>query len=241
MTGTLVNVAAVLVGGLAGLWLKKGVKESISEAIMKAEGLAVLIVGANGVISSMFTVGEDGALTESGGMLLLVSLVLGTLAGELLKIDDWMNGIGEKVERRFHAVGFAKGFVTASVIFCVGTMGLMGAINDGLYGDTELLLVKSVLDGITALILASTMGPGVLCAALPVLVYQGAVTLSASAIAPYLTGALPGQISMVGNAIIITIGINFILGQKIKTANMLPAILVPMLYNLLTLLKSLWP
>ncbi len=240
MTGTIVNVAAVLVGGFAGLALKKGVKESIRDSIMKTEGLAVLIIGANGVINSMFKTAEDGSLTESGGMLLLVSLVLGTFVGELLKIDDRVNGIGLWVERRFHTEGFAKGFVTSSVIFCVGSMTIIGSLNDGLRGDPELLFMKSLLDGVTALILASTMGAGVLGAAVPVLVCQGTITLSASVLAPLLSAELMDQISMAGYAIVMAVGINFIVGQKIKTANMLPAIFVPVLYNLLTLLKSLW-
>ena len=241
MTGTLVNVAAVLAGGTAGLLLKKGVRENVREAILKVEGLSVLIIGLNGVIAAMFTAGEDGALSESGGMLLLVSLVLGALAGELLRIDDRVNGLGMKVEKRFNAEGFAKGFVTASIIFCVGTMAIMGALDDGLRGDPGLLYVKSVLDGITALILASTMGAGVLASAVPVLLYQGAITLSASALSPLLSPELTAQISMVGYAIVMTIGINFIFGPKIKTANLLPAVIVPVLYNLLIMLKTLWP
>ncbi len=242
MTGTIVNALAVVLGGLAGLLFNKGIRENLKDSIFKVEGIAVLIIGLNGVIANMFTVAEDGTLSDSGGMLLLISLVLGTLCGELLRIDDRMNAFGGWIEHRIKAEGFAKGFVNASIIFCVGSMAIIGALNDGLTGDSSVLFVKSVLDGVTALILASTMGAGVLGAAVPILIYQGAISLFASSLSGFFSSFpdLLTQISVVGYTIVLCIGINFIFGPKIKTANLIPAIFIPVLYNLLMMVKDLW-
>jgi len=242
VTGTIVNAVSIILGGLAGLLFHKGIRESLKEAVLKAEGIAVLIIGLNGVIANMFTAAEDGSLSDSGGMLLLLSLVLGTLCGELLRIDDRMNALGVLVEHRVKAEGFAGGFVNASIIFCVGSMAIIGALNDGLTGDSSVLYVKSVLDGITALILASTMGVGVLGAAVPVLIYQGAISLFASSLSGFFDSfpELLPQISMVGYTIVLCIGINFLFGPKIKTANLIPSIFIPVLVNLLMMVKGLW-
>lgn len=241
MTGTLVNAAAVIVGGALGLVLKKGIKQEILDSVMKAVGVSVLIIGMNGVLTSMLTAGENGKITDSGGMLLLLSLVIGTLLGELLRLDDRINAFGLAIEKKAGADGFAKGFVSASIIFCVGSMGILGSISDGLTGDSSVLFVKSVLDGVTALVLASTMGAGVIFSFVPVLVYQGLITLFASSISGVLEscGEMMTQFSMVGYAIVFCIGINFIAGQKFKTANMLPAIFIPILYNLLIMVEIL--
>ncbi len=237
MIGTLVNVAAVLIGGTLGLILKKGVKESLMSSILKAEGIAVLVIGLNGLITTMISVDAGGNLEDNGGMLLLISLVIGTFVGEVLCLDDKINSFGFSIESKLKSEGFAKGFISASIIFCIGSMGIMGSINDGLYGDHSLLFVKSVLDGVTSVVLTSTMGWGVLFSAVPILIYQGLISLFASSISPVLEacGNMMMQFNMVGNALIICIGFNFITDSKIKTANLLPALLVPILYNLFLL------
>jgi len=235
MFGTIVNVATVIAGGLIGMLLKKGIKNEIMDNVMKAEGVAVLIIGMSGVFTNMLSVGEDGKIVESGGLILLISLALGTLIGELIRLDDRINGLGNWVEKRVKTDGFAKGFVSAFIIFCVGSMSIIGAVNDGLSGDSSILIVKSTLDFITAMVLASAMGIGVVFACVPLFMYQGLISLFASFIKPVIE-AYPDmmiQFSMVGYAIIMCIGINFIVGPKIKTANLLPAMLVPVLYNLL--------
>ena len=226
MTGTLVNAAAIAAGGCVGLLLKKGVKGSHQDSINKALGVAVLVLGLNGVISSMFTVNADGTLASSGELLLIISLVLGTLAGEALRIDDRLNGL------------FAQSFVNGALIYCVGAMAIIGALNDGLRGDASVLYIKSLLDGISSVVLGATLGPGVIFAALPVLVYQGAISLLAGALEPFLAGELLGQICGVGYCLVLCIGINFLGMTKIKTANMLPALLVPVLWSFLQPLFS---
>ena len=218
MTGTLVNAAAIAAGGCVGLLLKKGVKGSHQDSINKALGVAVLVLGLNGVISSMFTVNADGTLASSGELLLIISLVLGTLAGEALRIDDRLNGLSGLVERRLHLSGFAQSFVNGALIYCVGAMAIIGALNDGLRGDASVLYI--------------------IFAALPVLVYQGSISLLAGALEPFLAGELLGQICGVGYCLVLCIGINFLGMTKIKTANMLPALLVPVLWSFLQPLFS---
>lgn len=238
MFGTIVNVIAVVIGGTIGLLLKKGIKSEIMDNVMKAEGVAVLIIGMNGVLTNMLSVGEGGKITDNGGIILLISLALGALLGEILKIDDRINGLGSWVESKMKSNGFSKGFVSAFIIYCVGSMSIIGSINDGLSGDSSVLLVKSTLDFITAMVLSSTMGIGVIFAAVPLFAYQGLISLFASYIKPVLEASpnMMVQLSMVGYAIIMCIGINFIAGPKIKTANLLPAMLVPVAYNLALLL-----
>ena len=242
MLGTIINVVTVIAGGIIGMLLKKGIKGEIMDNVMKAEGVAVLIIGMNGVLTNMLSAGADGKITESGGLVLLISLALGAFIGEILKIDDRINGLGGWVEKRIKSDGFSKGFVSAFIIFCVGSMSIIGAINDGLSGDSSVLMVKSTLDFITAMVLASTMGIGVVFACVPLFAYQGLISLFASYIKPLIESSpdMMTQFSMVGYAIIMCIGINFIAGQKIKTANLLPAMLVPVLYNLLKMVENLW-
>lgn len=242
MIGTIVNVLTVIAGGFIGMLLKKSIKSEIMDNVMKAEGVAVFIIGMNGVLTNMLSVGEGGKILESGGLVLLISLALGAFIGEVLKIDDGLGKLGNFIEKKIGSGGFSKGFVSAFIIFCVGSMSIIGAINDGLSGDSSVLFVKSTLDFITAAVLASTMGIGVVFACVPLFVYQGAISLFAAQIKPFIEAypEMMTQFSAVGYAIIICIGINFIVGQKIKTANLLPAMLVPLMYNLLKMVENLW-
>lgn len=234
MTGTWINAGAVVLGSIIGVLLKKGMPERINEAILKVEGLAIVIIGLNGVIAAMFTVNlETGELSDSNSVVLLVCLVLGCLVGELCRLDDHFNSLGMMVEKKLNAKGFAKGFVTASLLFCVGAMSIIGPLNDGLTGDNSILLIKSTLDFTISIVLASALGIGVLFSALPVLALQGSIALLARSLAPFITDSLLGMLYMVGYAIVIIIGLNFLVGTKIKTANLLPAIAVTVVYYFL--------
>ena len=232
-------MAAIVAGALLGMAVKKGIPHRIEENLTRIQGLAVGLIGLNGVIASMFTVDADGGISDNGGLLLLVSLVVGCVVGELLRIDDHLNGFGTFVEKKINIQGFSQGFITASIITCVGAMSIVGALNEGLTGDSEVLLVKSTLDFVTCLVLASSLGIGVAFAAVPTLIYQGAITLGAGFLSPYISQELLDMICMVGYAIVICIGLNLLLDAKIRTANLLPAILVPVLNNLLNMLKIL--
>lgn len=228
MWGTVVNAVTVVAGGLVGLALKKGMKPELEAALYKALGLATLILGLNGVIGSMFTVTAEGRLSSSGELLLILSLALGALMGELLQIDRRMNALSEKLGRRFGGAGFAASFLNGTLLFCVGAMTILGAFNEGLYGDAGVLYLKSVLDGVASVVFGATLGVGVCFAALPILLYEGGLTLLAGLLAPYLQGQLLDEICMVGYVMVMGIGLNFLFDNlKLKTANLLPALLVP--------------
>ena len=237
MTGTLVNCVAVIIGGLIGLLLKKGIKESYAQGINKSLGIAVLIIGFNGVVSNMFTV-ENNSLKSSGELLLIVFLVLGTLAGELLKLDDRFNSFSKKIESKFSAGGFASGFVNGTILFCVGAMSIIGSLNDGLTGDSTVLFVKSTLDFVGAIIFGATLGFGVIFTCVPMLIYQGGISLLAGMLGDILQGELLTHICMVGYAIIIAIGFNFFIEKKFKTLNMVPALVLPIIYHYITVLTE---
>ncbi|MGN0983580.1 MAG: DUF554 domain-containing protein [Gemmiger sp.] len=230
MTGTIVNAVAIVAGGAAGLLAKKGIPVHMEDALHRAMGLAVIVIGMNGVITNMISVSSDGALSSSGELLLVFSMVLGVLAGEALRIEERLNGLSGMVEQKLHLSGFAASFVSGTLIYCVGAMAIIGSLNDGLRGDPSVLYVKSTLDGVSSIVLGATMGPGVIFSALPVALYQGAITLLAGLLEPVLQGELLRQICAVGYVLVACIGINFMGQYHIKTANFLPALLVPPLW-----------
>lgn len=237
MTGTLINTGGIIAGALIGMLLRRGIPRRLTDPVLQVEGLAILVIALNGVIASMFQVDSaSGKLSDSGGLLLLVSLVLGTFVGELLRIHDHLDAFSAWMEKRLRAEGFAKGFVTASLLFCVGAMSIIGPLNDGLRGDYSILLLKTALDFTTAIILASTLGVGVLFAAVPVLVLQGGVALAAQQISAFVSDDLLRAVCMVGYVIVFAMGLNFLRSEKIKTANLLPALLCPIAYHFLSML-----
>lgn len=236
MLGTFVNAAAIVLGGCAGLLFRKFIHKGWQTSLNKALGVAIIVLAFNGIVASMFRTNADGSLASSGEMLLVVSLALGTLCGEVLGIDAALNKLTHKLEQTLKLGGFGQGFITASLIYCVGAMAIIGALNDGLRGDTSVLYVKSLLDGISSIILTAALGPGVLLSALPVLLYQGSLSLLADMLSQVLAGELLLQICAAGYCLVLCIGINFVLNAEIKVANMLPAILVPPLWHLILFL-----
>lgn len=230
--GTLVNCIAVIIGALIGLVFKRIIKQAWVDGINKALGVAIVVVGINGVLSNML-IFEDGKFSTSGEMILIISLVVGTLTGEMLGLDDRFTRFSQGIERKFNFGGFSAGFINATVLFCVGAMAIVGSLNDGISGDSTVLFIKSTLDFTAAVILSATLGIGVMFSFIPLLIYQGAITLAASAIGPYLTGELLTQICYVGYAVIICIGLNFLITNKIKTLNMLPSLIVPVIISLI--------
>ena len=240
MTGTIVNAVTIAAGGAVGLLFKKGLPKRIEENALKFVGTGVAILGLNGVICAMITANTaSGVLSDQGGILLVLSLAGGGIIGELLCIEDKLNAGGLAIEQKLGAQGFAKGFVSASMLFCIGAMAIVGAISDGLNHDSSILFVKATLDGITAIVLAAALGYGVLFSAVAVLAYQGLITLCAGLLAPVLNGtALLNQICMVGYCVVLLIGTNMLGATKVKTANLLPAMLGPVVYNFIMMLKN---
>ncbi len=225
MIGTLVNTATVAAGGGIGLLVSKRMKGELADGCLKAMGAATMFIGLGGALESMLRVDTDGQVTCSGSLLLLVSLALGAAAGELLRISDRVDSLSGVLERKLGLKGFAKGFVEASVLICAGAMTIVGAFNDGLYGDSSVLVVKSVMDFVSAVLLSSTLGVGVMCSSLFVLLYQGALTLCAGLLQPVMTEAVMAAVGMTGYAIVAVIGLNLMGACKIKTANLVPALL----------------
>lgn len=236
--GTIVNVLLVLAGGIAGLFLKKILSSRLTDTIMQGLGLAVIIIGLSGTLSAAFTV-VDGKISSQYTLMMIISLAIGALAGELINIEAKLDAFAKMCERKFTPEAktstFAQGFVTASLIFCVGAMAVVGAIEDGINGNPKILFAKSALDAVTAMIFASTLGIGVLFSAVAVGVYQGVITLLAVFIAPYLNDEVITQMSLVGSVLIMGIGFNMLKITKIKVGNLLPAILIPVIYYIIRL------
>ncbi len=238
MIGTIVNALAIIFGGLFGLMLKKGINKNYEKSLNIALGIALLITALNGAITTMITVSDTGKLQSSGEIVVIICLVIGVLIGEVLKIDDKLSGISIKIEKRLNLSGFAKSFVSGSLIYCIGAMAIIGAINDGL-GDPSVLYIKSMLDGISSIIFAATLGPGVIFSSVPVFVYQGSIAILAETLQPILQGNLLTQICSVGYCLVICISLNFIGVTKIKTANFLPAIALPPIWAFIQYLVGL--
>ncbi len=234
--GVIVNTAAVVAGGLTGLLLKKGLSERFQDILTKACGISTMFIGAAGTLQGLLRVGEDGSLSTQGTMLLIFSLVLGGFAGEALDIEAWLERVGERLRGAVKSRGdghFVEGFVSASLIVCVGAMAIVGSIQDGLTGDHSMIFAKSVLDFVIVLVLASTCGVGAVFSAAAIFVYQGALTLLGMAVGNIMPAELIAQLSYVGSSLIFCIGVNLCFGKKIKTGNYLPALLVPVAYGLL--------
>ncbi len=233
--GTIVNAAAIIAGGVAGSLARNGLPERFKNTVMQAIGLSVLIIGASGTLREVFRVNSNGGLESQYIMTMIISLVIGGLAGELLNIEQKLDKMGAWFQQKL-ARGesrFAEGFVTASLVYCVGAMAIVGALEDGLTGNAGTLFAKSILDGVTAVIFSATLGIGVAFSFLPVLVYQGSITLLAGIIKPLLTDVVISQMSLVGSVLIMGIGINILDIKKMKVGNLLPAILVPFVYHLI--------
>lgn len=232
--GTLINTVAVIAGGLLGLLLKKGVAEKFQKILMQALGLATIFIGASGVLKYMLVI-ENGSLTTRGTMLLIFSLVIGCLLGQWLDIESKMETLGIKLKAAVRIKNdnrFVEGFVTTSLIICVGAMAIVGAMQDGLSGDSSMLIAKSMLDFALVVILASTYGVGAAFSALPIFVYQGAITLIAALFGAVIRDSLIETLSFVGSALIFCVGVNLVKEKTFRVANMLPALLVPILWEL---------
>ncbi len=232
MFGTIVNGAVVLVSGLLGCVIKKAIPEKIEKPIMDMVGISVTLIALLGFFSTALTI-ENGAIKSNGEIMMLICLVFGMAVGEILRIDDHLNNFGQKIEAKAGVDGFAKGFVTASLLFCVGAMAIFGALKDGISGDSSVLLVKSMIDAITAFILSTSLGIGVAFSGVSVFLYQGAIAMMATYIQPFVTDAMMMNICTVGYAIVFMIGTNMLNLTKIKLANTLPAIVLAVIYTFL--------
>lgn len=227
--GTLINTAAVVAGGFLGLLLKNGIPKRFEQILMQALGLATIFIGAGGVFQYMLVV-ENGVISTRGTMLLIFSLVIGSMLGQWVDIEARMETLGIKLRTAVRAEKdnrFVEGFVTTSLIICVGAMAIVGAMQDGLSGDFSMLTAKALLDFALVAILASTYGVGPIFSAIPIFVYQGAITLIAALFGAVISDGLIEALSFVGSALIFCVGINLVREKTFRVANMLPALLIP--------------
>jgi len=225
MIASVVNAAAILIGGLLGLLFKNNIKEKYSQAVQVGLGLCVMPLGIKNAIG-----GNDT-------LCVIVCMVLGILLGELLKIEDRLDRTGDLLKSKFSKTGgansrFTEGFMSATILFGVGTMAVVGSIEAGINSNYDIIFSKSLIDGVTAVIFASAMGLGVLFSAAPILIYQGGLTLLAMTLGPMLSAEVVAEMSAVGGLIMIGIAINMmgISNVKIRVGNMLPAVFLPLAY-----------
>ncbi len=225
MLGTLVNTAAVLVGSCIGLLFRKGLPERFGQVIMKGLGLCVMYIGIK------------GALKGENEIIAILSVAVGAVIGELLRLDERLEKLGGWIERKCKKreddkTSVTEGFVSASLLFCVGAMTILGSLESGISGDHSTLFLKSILDFTCSIIYASTLGYGVLFSAATVLVIQGSITLLAGWIAPVLTETVILEMSCVGSILIIGLALNMLGITKLKMMNYIPAIFLPLLFCL---------
>lgn len=223
MLGTIVNSLAIISGSLVGLLFNKGIAQRYKDILMSAIGLSVVLIGLK------------SALATDDLMVVIFSMILGGLAGEALAIENRLEGFGKFLEKKMASASgdtsaIGRGFVTASLVFCVGSMAIVGSLESGLTGNHQTLLAKSVLDGVTSIVFASAMGIGVIFSSIAVFLYQGLITISAGFLKSYLTPDTVAQMTSVGGLLILAIGLNMLKITSLKIGNMLPAIFLPLLY-----------
>lgn len=227
MLGTIANALAIIVGGLIGLLFGKGIAEKYKQTILQGVALSVILIG------------WKSALAADQLLIVIISMVAGATIGEGLNIEGRLEWLGQWLEARVSAgpgSSLARGFVTASLVFCVGSMAIVGSLESGLTGNHQTLFAKSILDGVISIVFASTLGAGVLFSSAAVFIYQGLITLAAVFLKPLLAAATVAQMTAVGGLLIVAIGLNMLGMVKIRVGNLLPAIFLPLAYHLLRLL-----
>ena len=233
--GTIVNVAAIVVGGCLGTLFRGGLKERYQTALIRALGVTTMFIGIAGALPGMLEVAE-GQLVGKDTLCMVLALALGTVIGEFLDFDGLLERLGrwlkEKAARNDDA-RFIEGFVTASLVVCVGAMAIVGSIQDGLMGNPATLYTKSILDFTIVMVFASTYGRGAIFSALPVGVLQGSVTLLAGLVAPLFTPAVIANLSFLGSVLIFCVGVNLAFDNRFRVANMLPALVIGAVYTVL--------
>lgn len=233
MIGVIVNVVTVIIGSCIGLLFKKGIPERVSKAAMTGLGACTLYIGIS------------GSLCGENVLILIAAVVLGVIVGTLINIDGAINKLADKVENRFKRedknISIAEGLVSATLLFCVGSMTVTGSIQAGLTGDNSVLITKATLDLVSSMMLASSLGVGVLFSAISVFVIQGGLVLLADLISPLMSTGAINEMTCAGSILIIMIGTNLMGITKIKVADFLPAIIfAPVIYNILPLFERLW-
>lgn len=233
--GTLINAACVLLGGALGFLFGKALKQRYQDIMVAGCGLSTIFIGASGALKYMLVI-ADGALATSGEMMLVISMCLGALIGEVLNIEHHIERFGEWLRLRSHSERdprFIEGFTSASFTLCIGAMAIIGPMNDALYHDYTLLVTKGILDAIIVMALTSSLGKGAVFSVIPLVLWQGLMTLLATLIGPLMTEAKLANLSLVGSVLIFCVGINLVFGKKVKVANFLPALVIAVVWAML--------
>ena len=225
MLGTIVNTVAIVIGGSIGLMFKKGLPERFANQVMNGLALCVLAIGL------------DGVLQGENTLMLILSMVIGVFIGELLNLDQRVSQLGTWLETKFKSkdehVSISEGFVSASLLFCVGAMAIVGSLQDGLNQDASMLYTKAMLDGVSSVIFASSLGIGVILSSLFVFLYQGGISLLASLMAPFLTDLVITEMTCAGSLLIIGLALNMLRITNLKLMNFVPAIFMPIILSLI--------
>ncbi|MCR5004608.1 MAG: DUF554 domain-containing protein [Clostridiales bacterium] len=229
--GTIINGAAIIGGGIIGHFTGKFFKEEQQDALSKACGISTMFIAIAGAMQGMLKI-DAGQILSGKAMLVVLCLTIGTVLGELLRIENGFERFGEWLKNKSGNSGdrqFVNAFVTASLTVCIGAMAIVGAIQDGILGDYSTLAVKSVLDFIIIAVMTTSLGKGCAFSAIPVVVLEGGITLLARLVAPIMTDLAVAYLSLIGSVLIFCVGINLVWGKKLKVANMLPAVLLAIL------------
>ncbi len=216
MLGTIVNVLAIVVGATVGTLLRAGISAKYKETVINALGLAIVFIGLK------------NAWETNNPLIMISALVIGGIVGEAVNIEGVLQRLGSRVERMFGKMdgNVSEAFVTATLVYCIGAMAIMGSIQSGLTGDHSTLYAKSILDGVSSVLFASTLGAGVMLSAVPVFLYQGVITLGAGWVAAWLSMPMRAEMTAVGGILILAIGLNILAIKKFRVGNLLPAVVI---------------
>ena len=228
MFSFLINTVAVIAGSLIGILFKKNIKKDICDQVMKAIGIVLLVIAISNCFVYMANI-NGNSIELSGTLVLIICIVIGTFVGEFLKIDDGFNKLGLFIEKKINKGKIVEGFITSSLLYCVGSMAIIGTF-DAVSGNPDTIYLKSTLDGITSIALAATLGFGVALSSITVFIYQGLLTVLFLFIKDVLPADLITLINMVGYVLIAGLSLNFLVENKIKVANMLPSLIVVVIY-----------
>jgi uncharacterized membrane protein YqgA involved in biofilm formation len=234
--GTIVNAGAIVAGGLLGLTVGSLISRRVQATLVSGMAVGTMFIGAGATFSKMLISASGGSFETRGALMLVMSLAAGAVAGELVDIDGRFERFGEWLKRVSHNEkdkSFLDGFVTASLTFCIGAMAILGALEDGLRGDPSLLYLKATMDGIFTIALTASLGKGVLFSAIPILIFEGSITLASSLLRPVMTSDVLDAISLVGGVLIFCVGWNILWNEKkIRVANLLPSLVVAIVWTL---------
>ncbi len=231
--GTIINTIAIILGGIIGYLFGSKIKEKTQDTLTMACGISVLFIGISGALEKMLII-QDNQITSNYSIMLVLSLTIGGFIGEMFDIEDKFEKFGEWLKQKTGNAKdkrFIDGFVNASLTVCIGAMAIVGSIQDGIYHDSSILITKAILDFIIIMVMTCSLGKGAIFSAIPVCLFQGSITILASFIEPFMSELALHHLSLVGSVLIFCVGLNLVWGKKVRVANLLPAILIAILFS----------